>query len=169
MRIIWELVRQALLNLLEKPRIVKRNREKEAALRSIPPIMPDVKATQKNSPETPPPTITTDWTPKLKNRNVNIENLCPEISAFLFNIHMACEMHMHIPMTITSGNDSKHMKGSLHYQNRAIDIRTRQEAPTYKRVSKNERTACVEALRRVHPDWDVIDEVDHLHIEYDPK
>lgn len=64
-------------------------------------------------------------------------------------------------ITITSGNDGKHSKHSLHYKNKAIDIRTRdmeQKEKVWRRIKYT--------LGR---DYDVILEDDHIHIEYDPK
>lgn len=69
---------------------------------------------------------------------------------------------------VTSGNDSKHMKGSLHYEGKALDFRTsnwpmgRQEA------------ILTEIKRSLGTDYDCLLECmgtpnQHLHIEYDPK
>lgn len=61
-------------------------------------------------------------------------------------------------VTCTSGGD--HMAGSLHYSNEAIDLR----------LPGNEVSEVIPALRRyLGSDFDVIAEVDHIHIEYDPK
>lgn len=69
---------------------------------------------------------------------------------------------------VTSGNDGKHMKGSLHYEGKALDFRTsnwpmgRQEA------------ILTEIKRSLGTDYDCLLECmgtpnQHLHIEYDPK
>ena len=64
---------------------------------------------------------------------------------------------------ITSANDSRHMDGSLHYEDLAIDLRVWG-------VDKEQRTEIVEYLRYIlSDDYDILDEDDHLHLEYDPK
>lgn len=64
---------------------------------------------------------------------------------------------------ITSANDSKHMEGSLHYKNRAFDVRIWNV--------KNEELVpgWVARLKlALGPDYDVILEPTHIHVEYDP-
>ncbi len=69
---------------------------------------------------------------------------------------------------ITSAKDGSHMAGSLHYENRAYDIRTRNivglaEFPLAGRT-------WVDRMRLVlGDDYDVVLEKDHIHAEYDPK
>ena len=65
---------------------------------------------------------------------------------------------------ITSANDGQHMKGSLHYQDRAIDLRTYDIKPMTK---VNELVS--ELKKALGQDWDIIDEKTHIHAEYDPK
>lgn len=71
--------------------------------------------------------------------------------------------------TITSGNDSKHMDGSLHYKDAAIDLRTIN-------LSIVNRQKIFDILRdQLHPlGYDVIWENksaynEHFHVEWDPK
>lgn len=69
---------------------------------------------------------------------------------------------------ITSANDSEHMPGSLHYLDRAVDLRLHH-------VPAHLRAAVVQQLRdRLRPDFDVLWEGqgtpnEHVHVEYDPK
>lgn len=68
-----------------------------------------------------------------------------------------------IEMVITSANDSKHMKDSLHYKNLAFDLRTRH-------MTKAEAKQVTQDLKlRMGPSWDVVLEKDHIHCEYDPS
>lgn len=62
--------------------------------------------------------------------------------------------------TVTSANDSTHMDGSLHYQDRALDFRTADMSP-----SQVARWA-EEIRARLGPGFDVIIESDHLHVEH---
>jgi len=65
-------------------------------------------------------------------------------------------------LVITSANDGKHKDGSLHYQGKALDLRT---------WTLNGREVMVHAKlqRELAPDYDVILERDHIHVEYQPK
>ena len=63
-------------------------------------------------------------------------------------------------LTIFHTFDAIHEKGSLHYKNRAFDCGPplRDRAGTLARVKE-----------AMGPDYDLIDEGDHWHVEYDPK
>lgn len=71
-------------------------------------------------------------------------------------------------ITVTSGNDSKHKKGSKHYSDEALDIRT-------KNLTREEKHALkIGIAARLGLDYDVILESEgkmneHLHIERDPR
>ena len=61
---------------------------------------------------------------------------------------------------ITHTYDGMHKDGSLHFKNRAFD-----GLPP-----ERERDHILkQAKELMGPDWDIIDEKDHWHIEYDPK
>ncbi len=70
--------------------------------------------------------------------------------------------------TITSANDGKHMAGSLHYANRAMDIRCND-------LPKDKWPVYLSTLKeRLGKDYDVVLEGNsgdnsHVHVEYDPK
>ena len=64
-------------------------------------------------------------------------------------------------MTITSARDGVHMKNSLHYKGCAVDIRSRD--------MKNPLLVSEGLNNILGPDFDVIFEGDHIHIEYDKK
>jgi hypothetical protein len=69
---------------------------------------------------------------------------------------------------ITSANDSEHMDNSLHFSNRAFDIRISNiiagtEFPHAAR-------AWAERMQiELGDDYDVLLEPDHIHVEYDPE
>jgi hypothetical protein len=67
-----------------------------------------------------------------------------------------------VELVITSCKDGKHMPKSLHYSGLAFDARSRELAPQF------QVSACEEMKRRLGPDYDVVLEKDHFHIEYDP-
>ncbi len=69
---------------------------------------------------------------------------------------------------ITSANDSEHQDNSAHYDNRAFDIRISNivGADAFPLV------AALWAMRMstlLGPDYDVVTEKDHIHVEYDPE
>lgn len=67
---------------------------------------------------------------------------------------------------ITSANDSEHMEGSLHFKNRAFDIRIKNIIGDV----KHEARLWAERMQVLLGDnYDVLLEKTHLHIEWDPK
>jgi hypothetical protein len=100
---------------------------------------------------------------RLKSNEVNIKNLKKELVDKLIGISNVCksiEGEKYI-MTITSGNDSIHMRGSKHYTNEAIDIR--------KLDMKNPNVVVQMIKEYLGKDYDVVNEKTHIHIEYDKK
>ena len=72
-------------------------------------------------------------------------------------------------VTITSGTDGKHMKGSRHYTVEAIDIRSK-NFPSKR--AKQEFIAAV--LLRLGPGYEMFLEQEgksqeHFHLEWDPR
>ena len=66
--------------------------------------------------------------------------------------------------TITSVNDSEHMKGSLHGLGLAFDVRTRDLLPGQDKIWFNQLRSRLGAAG-----YDVVLESTHIHVEYDPK
>jgi hypothetical protein len=66
-------------------------------------------------------------------------------------------------LVITSCNDGKHMPNSRHYKGLAFDARSRDLAPAFQVHARDEMK------KRLGPDYDVVLEKDHFHIEHDPK
>jgi hypothetical protein len=66
-------------------------------------------------------------------------------------------------LVVTSISDSKHGIGSLHYSGQAADLRTR-TVPVKHRQSLRDTIA-----RMLGPEFDVVLESDHIHLEYDPQ
>jgi hypothetical protein len=74
-------------------------------------------------------------------------------------------------LMITSGREGTHMSGSLHYVGLAIDIRlpgsfTGQTSAVAKAKAK---TMVADLIAHLGAQYDVVLEVDHIHIEFDPK
>jgi hypothetical protein len=64
---------------------------------------------------------------------------------------------------VTSATDGKHGRGSLHYVGLAVDLRTRHLPQG---VAAHLKGKLAEALG---PQYDVVLEKTHLHVEYQPK
>ena len=64
---------------------------------------------------------------------------------------------------ITAARDGFHSSRSFHYKGAAIDLRTRDIASQSKRREYRDAIAA-----RLGPQWDVILESDHIHVEFDP-
>lgn len=70
-------------------------------------------------------------------------------------------------MTITSGNDGRHMKTSKHYTNDAVDLRIwGLEDAGFLKIIANELQI---ALDNFTQGFQVVIERDHYHVEFDPK
>lgn len=68
-------------------------------------------------------------------------------------------------LVVTSLNDSNHSKSSLHYAGQAADLRVRY-------FDESVRKSVADELRDAlgnSPDYDVVLESDHIHLEYQPK
>ena len=67
---------------------------------------------------------------------------------------------------ITSATDSEHMEGSLHFENKAFDIRIRN---IIGHVQDEARLWAERMQVALGDDYDVLLESDHIHVEYDHK
>ena len=66
-------------------------------------------------------------------------------------------------LTVTSGIDGDHMQQSKHYEGLAEDYRTRDVTPS------DLSRMIAEARSILGSGYQVLNEVDHLHVEYDPR
>jgi hypothetical protein len=63
---------------------------------------------------------------------------------------------------LTSVTEGVHETGSIHFQGLAFDLRTRDLGASLK-------TVLAELQDRLGPDFEVITEKDHAHVEYNPR
>jgi len=63
-------------------------------------------------------------------------------------------------LVITSTYEGNHSPSSLHYSNNAIDIRL---------PARDKRAVVSEIKTTLGQDFDIVCEINHIHIEYDPK
>jgi hypothetical protein len=68
--------------------------------------------------------------------------------------------------TVTAIRDGKHMTGSLHYSGAGADIRL---ASRYTQDPATDRKILLDARPRLGPQYDLLLETDHFHLEFDPK
>lgn len=98
---------------------------------------------------------------------VRFRKLVPEIYGILHIIDMVFEDH-DVEAVITSANDRLHKQGSLHYQDKALDLRS------HNLISGSEKFVVADLKRALGSDYDVIlEDLDtpneHIHLEWDPK
>lgn len=98
-----------------------------------------------------------------------VSNLHPSMAPVIVAVAQAARTLGLPAPVITSGNDSKHKAGSLHFRNRALDFRANNITDAQAASLEHAVAAIVGA------DYDVIFEKfpanppnDHLHVEFDP-
>lgn len=93
---------------------------------------------------------------------VDSRDLQPELVRALEKVRALTNGGGFGPLVVTSLRDGVHLPNSLHYKGLAADLRTRHLTP--------ERRAQWAAAIRVAlgDDFDVLDEGDHIHLEFDP-
>jgi len=101
---------------------------------------------------------------------VKIDSLCAELSSRLEELDNIHKVYFSSEVRITSGHegysgDRVHGKNSLHYKGRAIDIGWQ-----FHIVNVVLLSGFLINLMRIFDNrlFDVMFEIDHIHIEYDP-
>ncbi len=94
---------------------------------------------------------------------VQITGMRPEILLAAVAAMEAYKALGHDMLVITACVDGRHTTGSLHYAGAAIDLRTRDLPPADVPKLIAQIKACM------GDDFDVLLEVDHIHIEFQPK
>ena len=96
-------------------------------------------------------------------QGVDLRGLKPQMAIAYTIICAAYQRHGAQPCVITSASDGTHGPNSLHYQGLALDLRTKSVIPAM-------LSLIVRDLKRDLGDqFDVVEEPDHLHVEYDVK
>lgn len=108
---------------------------------------------------------------KLKNEvKINGAHFYPEVQTIIQTARETAPELIDKTVWITSANDSQHKQGSLHYKNRAFDIRIWNiKADTSSKRHALARRWVVDMNNRLGRDYDVLLEADHIHGEFDPK
>jgi len=111
------------------------------------------------------------WIQFKEQVRVGVQNLWPETVAGLSMALATAPIDVKgDTLVVTSANDGRHKRGSRHYQGLAFDIRLRDaHGRVGTIIDEAAITLWCTRLRDALPSWDIIDEGDHLHLEYDPK
>lgn len=97
---------------------------------------------------------------KLKS-GITFAGLSPQI-VLAISIAGSIYVKYGIVCVVTSLEDGKHSKTSLHYHGLAVDLRTRN-------IPQDSLLPLVNELKiALNENYDVVLEKDHIHIEYDP-
>lgn len=108
---------------------------------------------------------------KLKT-GVDVRFLRPEITARLWTIEQIFLFHAPngYEFILTSGTEGKHSVNSLHYKGLAVDIRRWYWAHNGERTDLGIDTLIkirADLVQALGPDWDIVLERSHVHIELD--
>ncbi|QQX80840.1 hypothetical protein JK628_02910 [Shewanella sp. KX20019] len=100
---------------------------------------------------------------RLKDKSVNPNGMRPEL---VFALMMADQVYSEygVEMVVTSINDARHSKTSLHYSGQAADLRifNLPDGKSHEVLSKIKGKLLNDA-------FDVVLESDHIHLEFQPK
>lgn len=97
----------------------------------------------------------------LKDRSVELNGLHISMLKALDVAMRAYRIRGFDPLVVTSARDGQHREGSKHYAGKAVDLRVW--------GLSNPSVVASDIQEALGPDYDVIFETDHIHIEYDPK
>ena len=93
---------------------------------------------------------------------VTMKGVCPEMVLGLQIVDSVMWREFQVDPVVTSITDGKHMSGSMHYLGRAADLRIW--------GIEDRLSSVVPALRyALGENYDVVQESDHIHLEFDPK
>jgi len=92
---------------------------------------------------------------------VSVVGIKPELLDGLLSLAVLFHQY-ELPLVVTALTDGVHKEGSLHYRGYAADLRSR-DVPTWQLGHLLDATHQTLGLS-----WDVVQEVDHIHVEYDP-
>jgi hypothetical protein len=94
--------------------------------------------------------------------DARVHGIRPEIVLAAMVVHAIYQANG-LDVVITSGIEGKHSFGSFHYAGAAMDFRTN-HVPAEKLPGLVQKITAA-----LGPDFDVLREVDHLHVEFQPK
>lgn len=93
---------------------------------------------------------------------VKVQGIRPELLLAMIVSEQVYNQHGYTYI-VTSLLDGKHSVTSLHYSGCAVDSRTRHIEPEHRKVIADQ------IRDKLTKDYDVVLELSHLHIEYQPR
>jgi hypothetical protein len=95
---------------------------------------------------------------------VDLRGLAPQMAVAYTIAQRVYSEQAGVACVITSASDGKHGPNSLHYQGKALDLRTRTLRP------EQVHPVFMALKDALHPGgFDVVLETDHIHVEFDWK
>jgi hypothetical protein len=73
------------------------------------------------------------------------------------------------PCVLTEGTGGKHRKHSLHNKGLAIDLRVRDPEGKWELSQEQVEEIVMKLSYRLGAEFQVVNEYDHIHIEFDPE
>jgi len=99
---------------------------------------------------------------KLKDNTISLIGIRTELMFAMIVTEQVYQSHGR-ELVVTSVNDSRHSGTSLHYSGCAFDARTNYF------IEGEADKVVTEIKEKLNIDYDVINEVDHIHVEWQPR
>ncbi len=96
---------------------------------------------------------------------VSFTGVSPELVLGIFLAHQVY-LQRQVPLVVTSLTDGRHGAQSLHFIGAAADLRL---PSRFTEVPSDDDRMAAELRAALGDEWDVVLEIDHIHIEHDPK
>lgn len=95
-------------------------------------------------------------------KDVSVQGIRPEILLAIQSAGEWAAINKHPLVTVTSALDGQHMETSLHYSGAAVDLAIPGDHQLHQRLADF-------LAKMLTGDYDVLDEMDHVHVEYQPR
>jgi len=95
--------------------------------------------------------------------DVQLLGIQPQVVLAIVTAQALWEKYGAQELTVTSVTEGRHSRTSLHYAGFAVDLRIHGIPVGYRQALRDE------LAERLGPEFDVILEEDHIHVEWQPK
>lgn len=100
--------------------------------------------------------------------SVKVRGVTPELLIGIMAVWSVYEEY-EFPCLITSLNDSEHGHGSLHFSGNGVDFRVRDPSGDWNIPDRTRVEMAQDIKILLTDDYDFVIELDHFHLEYQPK